>query len=128
MCLADYVVRLQCSPRRWPRRALNPVQIRGNSACIPSLALGIMAFFDKTNPLVMMLLCSTFTAAYKTDMLAAGNTKADKMELSDEKELPEPHATGAHGQMELPDETELPDEKGLHGKPSPQSVGGSEIF
>jgi len=55
------------------------------------------------------------------------NFKADKMELSDEKELPEPHATGAHGQMELPDETGLPDEKGLHGKPSPQSVWGSEI-
>jgi len=94
-----------------------------------------MAFFDKTNPLVMMLLCSAFTAAYKTDMLAAGNTKAqeasDKTELCDEKELLEPHATGAHGKMELPDpgdETELHDKKGLHGKPSPQSVWGSEIF
>jgi len=32
-----------------------------------------MAVFDKTESLVMMPLCSAFTAADKTDTLAAGN-------------------------------------------------------
>ena len=32
-----------------------------------------MAFFDKTESLVMMPLCSAFTAADKNDALAAGN-------------------------------------------------------
>ena len=32
-----------------------------------------MAVFDKTESLVMMPLCSAFTAADKTDALAAGN-------------------------------------------------------
>jgi len=32
-----------------------------------------MAVFDKMEPLVMMPLCSAFTAADKTDALAAGN-------------------------------------------------------
>ena len=32
-----------------------------------------MAVFDKTESLVIMTLCSAFTAADKTDALAAGN-------------------------------------------------------
>ena len=39
-----------------------------------------MAVFDKTELLVMMPLCSAFTAAHKTDALAAGNMA--KMSLS----------------------------------------------
>jgi len=40
------------------------------------------------------------------------------MEVSNEKELRESHANGAHGETELPDETDLPDENGQCGEPS----------
>jgi len=55
------------------------------------------------------------------------------MEVSNEKELREAHANGAHGETELPDETELPnetelpDENGQRGEPSLQSVWASVI-
>jgi len=54
--------------------------------------------------------------------------------VSNEKELRESHANGAHGEtelpdeMELPDETELPDESEQRGEPSLQLVWGSVIF
>ena len=54
--------------------------------------------------------------------------------LSNEKELRELHANGAHGETELPDETDLPDEtelpneNGQHGETYLQSVWGSVIF
>jgi len=38
---------------------------------------------------------------------------AVKTEVSNEKELRESHANGAHGETELPDKTELPDETEL---------------
>ena len=55
-------------------------------------------------------------------------------EVSNEKELRELHANGAHGETELPDKTELPDEtaqpdeNGQRGEPCLQSVWGSVIF
>ena len=50
------------------------------------------------------------------------------MEVSNEKELRELHANGAHGEMELTDKTELPDENGQRGETCLQSVWGSVIF
>ena len=51
LCLAHHSVRLWCSPVRWPRRAVNPVQIRWNSSRFPPSFWGKMAVFDKTEPL-----------------------------------------------------------------------------
>ena len=54
--------------------------------------------------------------------------------MSNEKELRELHANGAHGETELPDETVLPDEteppdeNGQRGETCLQSVGGSVIL
>ena len=48
---------------------------------------------------------------------AKAQEASNKTELSNEKELPEPHANGAHGETELPDEIELPDENELRGEP-----------
>jgi len=48
LCLAHHAVRLWCSPRRWPHRAFNTVQIR----CLDAFVLGKLGFFDKTNPLL----------------------------------------------------------------------------
>ena len=54
--------------------------------------------------------------------------------MSNEKELRELHANGAHGETELsdetelPDGTELPDENGQRGETCLQSVWGSVIF
>ena len=59
---------------------------------------------------------------------------AVKKEVSNEKELRELQANGAHSEMELPDETELPDgtevpdENGQRGETCLQSVWGSVIF
>jgi len=39
-----------------------------------------MAVFDKTDSLFMMSLCSAFTAADKTDALAAGNIAEMKIQ------------------------------------------------
>jgi len=53
--------------------------------------------------------------------------------VSNEEELHELHANGAHGEtelpdeMELPNETELPDENGQRGETCLQSVWGSVI-
>ena len=53
--------------------------------------------------------------------------------MSNEKEVRELHANGAHGETELPDETELPNEtelpveNGQRGEPSLQSVWGSDF-
>jgi len=122
--------------------------------------LGKMAVFDKTEPLVMMpcevlsllpsrLSCPTRRSClYRMQMehmtrrscrLVSCPTRhafaaAVKKEVSNEKELRESHANGAHGETELPDEaelpdeTELPDENGQRGEPSIQSVWGSVIF
>jgi len=79
-----------------------------------------MAVFDKTEPR-SCLTRHAFAAAVKT-------------EVSNETELRESHANGAHGETELPDktelsdETELPDENRQRGKTSIQSVWGSVMF
>jgi len=53
LCVAHHAMHLCCSPRRCPRRAVNPVQIRWNSACICSVILEKMFFFDQTKPLLL---------------------------------------------------------------------------
>jgi len=61
--------------------------------------LGKIAVFDKTESLVMMPLCSAFTAADKTDMLVAfyGGEAASSCQGS--------------GQLRTPDKKRLPDEQ-----------------
>ena len=64
-----------------------------------SLDSGKKAVFDKTEALVMMPLCSTFTAANKTNVLVAfyGGEAASSCPRS--------------GQLRTPDKKELPDEQ-----------------
>jgi len=69
-----------------------------------------MAVFDMTEQLVMMpcealsLLPTRRSCLTRHTFAATVNT-----EVSNEKELRELHANGAHGETELPDEMELPD-------------------
>jgi len=68
------------------------------SRFLPSF-LGKMAVFDKTESLVMMPLCSAFTAADKTDVLVAF--------YGGEAALSCPRS----GQLRTPDKKDLPDEQ-----------------
>ena len=73
------------------------------SRFLPSF-LGKMAVFDKTESLVMMPLCSAFTAADKTDVLVAfyGGEAASSCPRS--------------GQLRTPDKKELSDEQMTHSE------------
>jgi len=51
LCLAHHVVRLWCSPRRWPRGATNPVKIHWNYLFFLPLFQGRWPSFDKTDSL-----------------------------------------------------------------------------
>jgi len=70
----------------------------------PSLDSGKMAVFDKTAALVMMPLCSAFTAANKTSVLVAfyGGEAASSCPRS--------------GQLRTPDKKELSDEQMTHSE------------
>ena len=73
LCPAHHAVRFWRSPRRWPRGATNPVQIRWKSHVSFPLSEGRWLSLIRRKSLLMMPLCSAFTAADKTDALAAGN-------------------------------------------------------
>jgi len=76
-----------------------------------------MAVFDKTDSLVMMPLCSAFTAANKTDALVAfyRGEAASSCPRS--------------GQLRMPDQKELPDEqKSQHQDNVSRSTLGAECL
>jgi len=73
--------------------------------------LGKMTVLDKTEPLVVMVFeALSLLPSRQSCPTRHAFAPAVKTEVSNEKELRESHANGAHGETELPDEMELHNE------------------